>query len=544
MATKITKTTKPKSAPEKSVPETIKTSLIARPPVVVILGHIDHGKSTLLDYIRHTNIVDAEVGGITQKMTAYEIVHEIAESKDGPARSQRITFIDTPGHEAFQTLRGQGARVGDIAVLVVSAEDGVKPQTLDALKAIKEAKIPYIVAINKIDKPTANIEKTKQTLAEHEILVESYGGDIPSVNISAKKGDGVPELLDTILLAIELEEITYDPTLKATGLVIEAHRDKAKGISATLIIKNGSIKIGDYIVAGKSIAPVRLLESFAGKRIENAEASTPVRVIGFSEIPALGESFEVVANKKEAEAKVAINTEVKADAARALSTKNGPDAAKHLGGLGGVAADTQFKLPLIIRAESVGVIDAIKHELNKIENEHYAFNVVTAGVGDISENDVKAAQADAKTVIVGFNSKVDASARDMAERTGTIVQTFDIIYKLGEWLAEHIKNVTPKKMAIVETGKAKILKIFSVNKDKQVVGGRVEVGNIKLNSEVIVMRRDSEIGKGRVRELQQAKNKTSEVGEGLEFGTMIESKIELAPGDYIVALTEQEVDMK
>lgn len=502
-------------------------ALIPRPPVVVILGHIDHGKSTLLDYIRKSNVADGEVGGITQKMTAYEINH-VHEGKD-----QRITFIDTPGHEAFQTLRGEGARVGDIAVLVVSAEDGVKPQTLEALKAILEAKIPYIVAINKIDKPTANVEKTKQTLAEHDILIESWGGKIPAVNISAKTGEGVPELLDTILLAIELEQITYDPKAPATGIVIEAHRDKQKGISATLIIKNGSIETGMFIIAGKAFSPVRLLENFAGKKIAHAEASSPVQVIGFTEIPNLGSPFVMVKNKKEAEEMVKQILEKEAADAKALKIKQAAEAK--------APTTEQYKLPIIIRADSVGVIDAIKHELGKITTEHNGFNILMASVGEISESDVKTAMADPQTVVVGFNSKIDKSAADVALKHGVVVQTFDIIYKLGEWMAEHLKKVAPKKMVLVETGKAKILKIFSVNKDKQIMGGRVENGKINLGSEVIIKRRDVEIGKGRIRELQQAKNKTSEVEEGNEFGTMIESKTTLAPGDHIIAMNEQEV---
>ncbi len=496
-------------------------SSVPRPPVVVILGHIDHGKSTLLDYIRSSNIVDKEVGGITQRMSAYEVIHKTSDNKE-----QKITFIDTPGHEAFQELRGQGAKVADVGVLVVSAEDGVKPQTLDAYKAVVAAKIPFIVAINKVDKPAANVEKTKQSLAESEILVESYGGTIPSVNISAKTGEGIPELLDLIILTNEIEEHVANPLIPAEGIVVESQRDKMRGISATLIIKNGTLKSGMTVVAGTSLSPVRILENFAGKSIKEATFSSPIRVIGFNSTPSIGTVFTSYESKKDAEQAVINNAEkIKEEAEK----KNAPK-----------VQHAEFSLPIIVKADSIGMLDAISHEIKKLDSEFVLTNIVQATVGDVSESDVKAAMASNKTVILGFNTKVDATAVDLAERNGVTIQTFDIIYKLSEWLGEHIKLVTPKKMITVETGRAKILKVFSKTKDKQVVGGRVEIGSIHINSGVVIMRRDAEIGRGHIRELQQAKSKTSEVKEGSEFGTNIESKIEIAPGDHIVAMNQEE----
>lgn len=480
-----------------------------RSPIVAVLGHIDHGKSTLLDYIRKSNVVDKEVGGITQNMSAYEVVQG----------GKTLTFLDTPGHEAFKALRGRGAQVADIGILVVSAEDGVKPQTVEALKSILEAKIPYIVAMNKIDKEGANVERTKQSLLENEIYVEGYGGSIPCVPISAKTGQGVPELLDMISLIAEMEELSADTSLNASGIVIETNRDKNKGISATLIIKDGSMKTGMFVVTGTSLAPVRIFEDCQGKAIKEASFSSPVKVIGFDSLPNVGDSFMTFENKKDAEEQILKNKAVEKTAVKSNKL------------------DTQtFFVPVIIKATSSGVIEAIEHELRKTETETVGINVIATGVGDISENDIKLASGNPQTLVVGFNTKIDGSARDHAEKMGIEVQVFDIIYKLGEWVGDIVKTRTPKVEVEEERGRVKVLKIFSKTKDKQILGGRVEEGAIALNDEVKIFRREAEIGTGRVRELQQAKVKTSEVEAGNEFGSMIESKIEIVPGDYLKAI--------
>ncbi|HJL55587.1 MAG TPA: GTP-binding protein, partial [Candidatus Paceibacterota bacterium] len=261
---------------------------IVRPPVIVVMGHIDHGKSALLDYIRKTNIVESEHGGITQHLSAYEVTH----------KERKITFLDTPGHEAFKKMRFRGAEVADIAVLVVSAEEGVKAQTLEALKSIRENKIPFIVAINKIDKPSADVEKTKQNILENEIYLEGLGGNVPFTPISAKTGEGIPELLDMMLLVADLEELSGNSEGQASGIVIESHLDQKKGISTTLIIKDGILKIGSFIVAGDALSPVRIMEDFHGEQIKEAVFSSPVKVVGFSKIPVVGSSFETFKSKK------------------------------------------------------------------------------------------------------------------------------------------------------------------------------------------------------------------------------------------------------
>jgi translation initiation factor IF-2 len=481
--------------------------LIERPPVIAILGHIDHGKSTLLDYIRKSNVVDKEVGGITQNMSAYEVEYN----------GKKMTFLDTPGHEAFRELRGRGARVADIGILVVSAEDGVKSQTLEAFKAINEAKLPYIVAINKIDRPGADINRTKQNLLENEIYLEGYGGSIPSIPISAKTGEGVNELLDMIILVTEMEQLQADPDLPGEGVVIETNRDQRKGISATLIVKKGTIKTGMFIVAGASFAPIRILENFQGHSIKEATFSSPVRVIGFDSMPSVGIEFKTFLIKKDAEEEVRKN-----------KNDNTPEK-----GIAENIDSSTYHVPLIIKANTSGVIEAIIHEIKKLENEKIKVRIIATGIGDISENDVKLASGSSKTVIVGFSNKIDPLARVQAERMGITIETFEIIYQLSEWLQKIFNERTPKMEVEEEKGKIKILKVFSKNKDKQIVGGRVEEGKISVGNDVKVFRREAEIGKGKVRELQQAKSKTSEVLEDAEFGSMIESKIEIAPGDIL-----------
>lgn len=487
-----------------------------RAPIIAILGHIDHGKSTLLDYIRKSNITDKEVGGITQNMSAYEVIRET------PVGNKRITFLDTPGHEAFQALRGRGAKVADIGILIVSAEDGVKAQTIEALRSIQEAKLPYIVAINKIDRPGADLIKTKQSLAENEIFVEGYGGSIPSIAISAKTGEGVDELLEMISLVSEMEQLSGNENIPAEGIVLETNRDQKKGISATLIIKNGVLKTGMYVVAGTSLAPVRVFEDFQGKQVNEATFSSPVRISGFDSLPIVGITFTSCMNKKSAEETVRKN-KIALDEEKLKSVEKEP-------------ADNTHYVPLIIKANTSGVVEAIVHEIKKLENEKIKARVIFTGIGDISESDVKLASGGSdknKTIIVGFSTKIDSLARMQAERVGVEIETFDIIYKIGEWLEPKFKERTPKVETREEKGRIKVLKIFSKTKDKQIIGGRVEIGSINTNDDVVILRRDAEIGKGKVRELQQGKSKTSEVLEGLEFGTMIESKIEIAPGDYL-----------
>ncbi len=491
---------------------TMKGASIERPPVIVVMGHVDHGKSTLLDYIRKTNVTEKEVGGITQKMSAYEVEHEVNGKK------KKITFIDTPGHESFQSIRARGAKIADIAILVVSAEDGVKPQTIQALQTILKEKIPYIVAINKIDRPEANIERTKQSLAENEIYVEGYGGNISVVPISAKTGEGIPELLEMILLVAELEDMKADPKAQGQGTIIETHVDRKKGNTATAIITNGTVSSGQFVVAGKSFSPIRIFENFAGKSIKEATFTNPVRIIGWNELPAVGEVFVTVESKKEAEALIQTHLEQLSKQANTPKSFDNADKAT---------------LPIIIKASETGGLEALIHEIGKIKNDAINIRIVQQSVGDIGENDIKAAAGIPGTIILGFGVGIDAPAKSLAENQKTEMHMFDIIYKLTEWLQEYVKVRAPKKYVEKMTGLAKILKTFSRSKDKHIIGGRVEDGIIKVGEEVKILRRDNLIERGRIRELQQLKERATEIAAGKEFGAMIESKVDIMPGDKI-----------
>lgn len=484
-------------------------NIIKRPPVVVIMGHIDHGKSTLLDYIRKSNVVDSEAGGITQHLSAYVVNHT---TKDGA--HETITFLDTPGHEAFQKMRLRGADVADVAILIVSAEDGVKPQTLEALASIKQANIPFVVAINKIDKPGADINRTHTSLIENEIYIEGMGGDIPWAPISAKAGTGVSDLLDLVVLTADLLEHTGDTNAPATGKIIESNIDTKRGNTATLLITNGTLESGQFVVAGTTFSPVRIMEDFLGKPVKTASLSTPVQIVGFNDIPEVGMSFYTVATKKEAEAAI-------------LEKKNET-----------VVPNTIAKrsalpiVPILIKADVYGTLEAIQHELSKFESDRISVKVIDATVGDITANDVQNVSATSDAIIVGFNVKVERPAKDLAERLDVEIDTFDIIYELSDWLNTALKNRTPKKEEKIESGAVKILKHFSTQKYTHVLGGRVEEGVIKMNQRVHILRRDIEIGTGVVKNLQQYKSDVQQVTEG-EFGMQVETRAEVAPGDIL-----------
>jgi len=485
--------------------------MIERPPVVVIMGHIDHGKSTLLDYIRKSNIVSGEAGGITQHLGAYEVEHKGEDGSD-----KRITFLDTPGHEAFCGVRNRGAKVADVGILIVSAEDGVKPQTLEALGCIKNDKLPYIVAINKIDSPRANVDMTKNSLVENEIYLEGFGGDIPYAEISAKEGTGVDDLLDLVLIVSEVEELKASKENKASGFVIESHKDKNKGITSTLVIKDGTLDQGQFVVCKDAFAPVRIYEDFKGDAIKTAHFSTPVKISGWSDFPNVGEIFETVDSKKEAEKYCEEHREIKNNFSQIMSS-----------------SEDEFIIPLIVKADTHGSIEAAEHELEKVKPENAKIKIVMTETGNITEKDIKIASSNENSLVIGFGIGMDKQAEIMRERLGVSVETFNIIYELTEWVQNKTEEMRPKLDVEEITGKAKILAHFSQTKTIQVVGGRVEEGSIIIGKQIKILRRGEEIGRGKIKELQQAKAKATEVSEGNEFGISIETKIEIAPGDYI-----------
>jgi translation initiation factor IF-2 len=479
------------------------SGLMQRPPVIVVMGHIDHGKSTLLDYIRNTNTTEKEAGGITQHISAYEV----------EVNGKRMTFLDTPGHEAFGSLRARGAKVADIAILVVSAEDGVKPQTVEALNCIKKDSIPFIIALNKIDRPGANVDKVKQDLAEHEVLVEGWGGTVPTCAISAKTGEGVSDLLELISLQADLEDLKGDSAVSAEGFVLESSLNPKQGIGATIIIKNGSFKVGMFAAAEGAFSPIRAIENYKGENLKEASFSSPVRIAGWNKLPIVGSQFKTF-DKKDDAAEFS---------SKSIPQKNNEDY---------LNAEAFFEV--VVKADTFGSLDAIEHELKKLGNEKIRVKVISKGIGAVTENDIKAANIK-KCLVLAFNVSTDRSAAALALREGVEIKTYNIIYELVDYVAEKIKQNTPVETKEIMTGSAKILKIFSKNKDKQVLGARVEEGEMKSGSVVKILRRDAEIGSGKIRELQAQKIKTNLVKEGQEFGMMIESKTEIAPGDVLKA---------
>lgn len=493
-----------------------------RPPVVAIMGHVDHGKSSLLDYIRKTNIVAGEAGGITQHLSAYEVVH-----KDESGSDRKITFIDTPGHQAFSDMRHRGARVADIAILIVSAEDSVKEQTVEAIQTIQKSKVPFIVAINKIDRPAANIEKVKTDLLEHGVYVEGFGGSISVAPISAKVGTGIPELLELILITADFEELTGDETIPATGFVIETNLDEKRGMSATLIIKNGSIKKGQFITVDGSMTTTRILEDFAGKSIDSATFSSPIRVVGFDSAPTVGTTFQVWNTKKEAEQAIADYKELLASEGYIAPAEPIAD---------------ECIVPIILKTDVLGTADAVEGETKKLNDDSIFFKIIKKGIGTINESDLNTALSDKNTIILGFGVGIDKKIKDLPEMSLVTTKTFDIIYKMSEWLAEEKNTRRTRRMVEEVRGTVKILKAFSRVKTQSVLGGRLESGSVHLKDTCTIMRRDEVIGKGTFINLQQGKSNAEKILDtGAEFGMMVESKYAIEPGDIlqIVTLIEQ-----
>lgn len=486
------------------------SSPVNRAPIVVVMGHIDHGKSTLLDHIRKSNVVATEAGGITQHLSAYQVEHTTTEGQEA-----QLTFLDTPGHAAFQKMRLRGADVADIAILVVSAEDGVKPQTLEALTCIKEAGIPYVVAINKIDKSGADIATTQASLIENEIYIEGMGGDIPWHGISALTGEGVSDLLDLVVLSTELLELTADTTAPATGVVIEGHVDPKRGSTATLIVTEGTLESGSFVVAGNAFAPTRIMEDFKGQTIRSAGPSTPVGVVGFSTVPAAGSRFQVVDKKKDAEAAVAT-----------LPSEGSQSCAP-------AQRDLPI-IPILIKADVLGSLEAIQHEIEQFTSDRIAIKIIGADIGPVTHGDVQFASATENAIIVGFNVDIERQAKELAERDNVEIDSFSVIYELSDWIQTTLTGKTPKREEAVDTGVAKLLKHFSTQKNTHVIGGRVESGVLKLGQKVRIERRDVVVGTGVIKNVQQYKQDTQQVEEG-EFGMQLETKTDIAPGDMLCA---------
>jgi len=485
---------------------------MARPPIIAVMGHIDHGKSSLLDYIRKANVVAGEAGGITQHVSAYIALHN----------DRTITFLDTPGHEAFKTIRERGAAAADIAILVVAADEGVMPQTEGALVAIKDAGIPFVIAITKIDKNNADIQRTKSSLLEHEIFLEDMGGDIAYMPISSKTGEGVSELLDLVLLAADLAEITADPSKDASGFVLESTQDPKRGCSATLVVKDGTLEIGSFVVAGESYAPVRFIEDFRGKRVERALPSEPVRISGFNTLPPSGAIFSVAKNKKEAESLAKINAKKSATAPERAAVTEGTT-----------------ELSLVVKADVAGSVDAILHELSKIKNESAVIRIIFSGVGSVSEGDIKVAHASNGTIIA-FNTGTDVIARELAERDVVNIFSFSIIYELSDKVSKLLKECAPEALEERELGRATVVRTFSSGVKKQVMGARIVSGIFTVKNRIKILRNDEEIARGSIINLQQARADVKEIKTDGEFGIEIEASENAVPNDIIVAFVPAE----
>lgn len=478
-----------------------------RHPIVAVMGHIDHGKSSLLDYIRKSNVVAGEAGGITQHVSAYVATHTYEGSE------RHITFLDTPGHEAFRALRARGALAADIAILVIAADEAVKPQTVEAYNEIMTANIPFVVAFTKTDKPGADVERAKISALEAGIYLEGLGGSISYSGVSAKTGDGVPALLDLVLLTADLSELTADESLPAEGFVLESSQDGKRGISATLVIKNGTLSTGSFVVSGNAYAPVRFIEDFQGARITSAGPSLPVSISGWNVLPTAGNTFTLVETKKEAEKVVLENAQAKTIEE---------------------AIDTSGKLavPVVIKADVSGSVEAVCGLLKKLSHERVALRIISTGIGAISEGDVKTAGA-AGGIILGFNVAVESTARDLGERMEVPIETFTIIYELEDRAKEILGERSPKMKTEEVLGEMKVLKAFSKSGSKQVLGARYMSGSLSVGSLVKVIRRDIELDKGKLTNLQQAKSDVSEIHTEGEFGLQVEAKTDIAGGDVL-----------
>jgi len=474
--------------------------MASRPPIVVMLGHVDHGKTSLLDFIRKSRVASKEAGGITQHIGAYQATVSDAGITNN---EKRITFLDTPGHEAFAAIRSRGAHVADVAVLVVAAEEGVKPQTREAIKIIKDSETPFVVAINKIDKEGANPQKVRQELAEAEVLVEDYGGSVPVVELSAKTGKGVDLLLETILLLAEMEELTADSTLPATGYILESHMDSRRGTIATLLIQNGTLRTGNWLFAGNSIAKIKTIEDFTGKNISEAIPSQPCVVLGWETIPSLGTEFAVVADRAEAEEFI-----------KKLPATTGVLFMKE---------ETQGKLTanLLIKADVQSSLEALDAILRTIKSEEVDYRVVGFGVGKINDNDIKQAGAK-KAAIVGFHVAVDPGAVRLSEREHVRFETADIIYELVEKVRDIMSDLLPPEIKRTDLGRLKVLAVFGGTNKSQIIGGKITQGKAVRGAMVEVMRSNKLLVIGKLGQLQQKKADVTEVAEGLECGMRID----------------------
>ena len=465
-----------------------------RPPIVVIMGSVDHGKTTLLDYIRKTNVAAKEAGGITQSTGAYEITH----------KNEKITFIDTPGHAAFSKMRERGTKAADIAVIVVAADDSVQPQTKEAIKKATESETPFVVAINKIDKNNSDLSRTKNDLLQAGVLLEGYGGSVSFQPISAKTGEGVNELLDLILLAAEVEDLNYDPEAETEGFILESRLDNRRGISASAILKNGTLRTNDNIVAGSAFGKIKIIESFLGKVIKEALPSSPVLIFGFENLPKTGDTFR---------------TGPKISSASATEVIKKTTVAKIKG---------EQSLAVILKADVSGSLEALSDIIRNLPAKNKKIEVIDESVGEISDGDVNLAIS-TNSVIIGFRTKTNRVAEILARANNIRILESKIVYELVKALEEFsVADAKP-------SGKLEILAVFGKKGGKQIVGGKVIDGEVKNNTILEIERKGVVIDRGRIINLQQIKKDVVKVVAGNECGLLFDSKSEIKIGDVLIS---------
>ncbi len=496
-----------------------------RSPVVTVMGHVDHGKTSLLDYIRHTNVVAGEAGGITQHIGAYQV------ERNG----EKITFIDTPGHEAFTAMRARGAQVTDIAVLVVAADDGVMPQTNEAIDHARAANVPIVVAINKMDRANADPERVKKQLADLGLPVEEWGGSTIAVPVSAKQGTGIDTLLEMILLVAEMSDLRANPDRKAMGTVIEGKLDRSRGPSATLLVQNGTLRVGDYILIGETYGRIRAMFNEAGKRMKTASPSIPVVVLGLSNVPQAGDTFKVVSDEKTARALAAERAEQRrAEEQRPVRALSLDDIYAQM------QAGAMKELNVILKADVQGALEPVANSLEKLGDEDLRVRIIHQGAGNITESDISLAIA-SHAIVIGFNVQAEPAARAMAETEGVQIRYYQVIYKLIEDIDKALKGLLEPVYEKVVIGHAEVRAIFGISRIGKVAGVYIEDGTVKRNARVTVLRDSEEIYDGTINSLKRFTEDVTEVPTGLECGIGLDNFQDFEEGDILEVYTKERV---
>jgi translation initiation factor IF-2 len=498
---------------------------ITRPPVVTVMGHVDHGKTSLLDAIRHAQVAAGEAGGITQHIGAYQV----------EVNGRKITFLDTPGHEAFTQMRARGAQVTDIAVIVVAADDGVMPQTIEAIDHARAAQVPLVVALNKIDRPNANPDHVKQQLADRGVVIEEYGGDVVCVPVSAKKQTGITELLEMILLVADLQDLKANPNGLAHGVVIEARLDQNTGVAANALVQDGTLKVGDTIVVGTISGRVRAMFDDKGERTRKATPSTPVSILGLSEVPAAGDRLEVVADEKAARSLIQKRREADRQAGHSIT----------LDTLYMQMREGKIKeLNLLVKSDVQGSAEAIRHALSRVGEEHAEENLkvrlIQDAVGNVGETDVYLASA-SSAIIIAFNVKVDPAAQRLASIQGVDIRSYNIIYKLVEDIEAALKGLLEPVYREQVDGHAEVMQIFKVGRQVIIGGSRITDGKIVRSSQVRVQRGGQTVFTGLIQSIRRGKDDVREVAQGYECGIILEDYNALEVGDIIEAFSKVRV---